>query len=475
MKTKTQIDKKQRRLQNYFSTVGLFIGLLLCITFTACEDFLEVEVPEAQLPSDEVYQNIETAEAALAGIYTKLRSETMLVGNSSGLHVLMGLYADELQYYGTPGTGLDAFQKHNIVPSLETVSTLWNSSYSIIYETNALLEGVSRSSALTEEEKDKLIGEALFIRGLTHFYLTNLFGAVPYIKTTDYIQNSEVSRLSQEEVIMEVKNDLIEAKSLLIETYLEGERIHPNKWAASAFLARVYLYNEDWAEAEAESSQVIGQTGIYVWEDNLNDVFVKESTAAIWQFKPAEEGSNTSEGSSFILVSAPPINVALNPGLVEAMENNDLRKTAWIGEVSDEQNTWYFPYKYKYRKNTGTSMEYAVILRLAEQYLIRAEARAQLSDYEGARQDINRIRLRAGLEETTANTQEELLKVIANERRFEFFTEYGHRWFDIKRTGEAAEVLEPIKPGWRPANILLPVPESELLINPNLRPQNPGY
>jgi hypothetical protein len=112
---------------------------------------------------------------------------------------------------------------------------------------------------------------------------------------------------------------------------------------------------------------------------------------------------------------------------------------------------------------------------MAEQYLIRAEARLKQGNIIGAQDDLNKIRVRAGLPITTAMTQEELKQAILDERRVEMFTEHGNRWFDIRRHGVVGEILSPIKPGWSPTNILLPIPEYELLINPNLLPQNPGY
>ena len=121
-------------------------------------------------------------------------------------------------------------------------------------------------------------------------------------------------------------------------------------------------------------------------------------------------------------------------------------------------------------------MEFSKIFRLGgEQYLIRAEARAMLGNISGAQADINIVRNRAGLADTSANTAEELKAAILQERRVELFTELGNRWFDLARTGTAADVLSSIKSGWRATDLLLPIPEAELLANPNLYLQNPGY
>ncbi|MDO5969574.1 RagB/SusD family nutrient uptake outer membrane protein, partial [Flavivirga aquimarina] len=123
----------------------------------------------------------------------------------------------------------------------------------------------------------------------------------------------------------------------------------------------------------------------------------------------------------------------------------------------------------------ANSEEYPVVFRLAEQYLIRAEARAELGKISEAQSDLNVIRNRAGLGNTTASTKEALRDAILDERQVELFTERGHRWFDLKRRGEAADVLAPLKPSWQDTDVLFPIPESELLLNPNLLPQNDGY
>jgi hypothetical protein len=120
--------------------------------------------------------------------------------------------------------------------------------------------------------------------------------------------------------------------------------------------------------------------------------------------------------------------------------------------------------------------ENSVILRLAEQYLIRAEARAQInSNLAGSQSDLNKVRNRAGLANTTATTQSTLLTAIANERKVELFGEFSHRWFDLVRTGQVNTVIGALKPTtWKPTAVLMPVPYSQILLNTNLI-QNTGY
>ena len=146
-----------------------------------------------------------------------------------------------------------------------------------------------------------------------------------------------------------------------------------------------------------------------------------------------------------------------------------------MGSVNDGTDTYYFPFKYKLDTNSGTSQEYSIIFRLDEQYLIRAEARVHLGKLAEAKNDINKIRQRATLTNTSSSTPEELSQAVLQERRVELFTEFGHRWFDLKRTGKAGTVLSVIKPAWKDRDNLLPLPASELLANSHLLPQNQGY
>ena len=137
-------------------------------------------------------------------------------------------------------------------------------------------------------------------------------------------------------------------------------------------------------------------------------------------------------------------------------------------------STLYYPFKYKVMSGTNLT-EYYITLRLAEQFLIRAEARAQQGNISGAKTDVNVIRTRAGLPNTTANDKGGLLNAIEQERRIELFAEWGHRWFDLKRTGRATTVLGSLKPAtWQPTDELWPIPQSQINLNPSLT-QNNGY
>jgi hypothetical protein len=144
----------------------------------------------------------------------------------------------------------------------------------------------------------------------------------------------------------------------------------------------------------------------------------------------------------------------------------------------------YYPNKYNIGQPNSAFMapprEYYVMLRLAEQYLVRAEAAANggPGGLASAIADLNVIRSRAGLPALPASLgKDQVLAAVAKERQTELFAEWGHRWFDLKRTGKAHTLLSaiPLKQPWAGDHQLLyPIPNTEISVNHFLT-QNPGY
>lgn len=245
------------------------------------------------------------------------------------------------------------------------------------------------------------------------------------------------------------------------------------------------MYTKDYTNAEAEASRLINNSTFQIAP--LNSVFLKTSTEAIWQLQAVGTGtnSNTGEGKLFILPAAGPSNsypVYLSNDVVNNFEAGDQRKTNWVGRDSVAPNAiYYYPYKYKIGAVNTTAQEYCTVLRLAEQYLIRAEARAMQGNLQGAINDVNYIRLMHGGLSTPLplpTSQSSAIATIIHERQVELFTEWGHRWLDLKRTKTAdalMSVVTPAKGGtWETTDQLYPIPQSELLKAPQLK-QNPGY
>src|SRR6218665_56068 len=228
--------------------IKIFICFQMLIAFgilmltVGCDSFVEVDLPSSQLSSATVFEESATANAAMTDVYAKMRDAGLLTGYGYGMHAALGVYADELDYYGTT-SGTTYFYTNTLLPNTGDLSLWWSSSYNQIYAANAVYEGVSNSTKLSQDVKDQLMGEALFVRGMVHFYLVNLFGDVPYITTTDHEQNQIVHRMPTAQVYAHIISDLETAQLLLPTNYIASDRMRPNRYAATALLARVYLYH----------------------------------------------------------------------------------------------------------------------------------------------------------------------------------------------------------------------------------------
>ncbi|WP_300439154.1 RagB/SusD family nutrient uptake outer membrane protein [Christiangramia sp.] len=465
---------------NLYLKIGLvFITSLLSLS---CEDFVEIDAPNDKLIRDEVFGSEETAKSALNGIYNQLFLTAFSNGARNSISVLSGLSGDNLENINTTNIFRMQFQENELTPDNPDNLDIWNSAYNMIYLTNSFIEGLVNSEEIASELKKQMEGEARFIRAFTYFYLVNLYGEVPLVLTTDYRANELAARTPVDEVYAQVIADLLIAKDLLSGEYQNGERFRVNSFAASALLARVHLYLEDWNMAETLSSQVINEQSTYQILEDANEVFLANSMEAIWQISPVGGGgmvTHTNEGALFIIDPFFSFfaSLELEEEFIGSFDETDNRLMSWVS--FDPGKEAYFPTKYKISYSTTFPIEeYSMVVRLAEQYLIRAESRAQEGNISGAIEDVDVIRQRAGLDlisETNPGiNQEQLLNLILEERRKELFTEWGHRWLDLKRTGKATQVLGSENPLWEATDILYPIPAEERMKNPNLS-QNVGY
>ncbi len=470
-----------------FQKIAFVSSFIFTVIPFGCTKFVQVDPPTTAITSATVFSDDLSAASAVTSIYINMMSyDGLLTSGGASISTLAGLTADELKNYSSDPTESQCYTNSMV----STNPHFWQELYNEIHVTNSVLDGLANSSGVSVPEKQQLNGEAKFMRAFLHFYGTNLFGDIPLVTTANYLTNNSISRSPQTEVYKQIIADLLDAQKLLSDNFvtpiggnITTERVRPNKWAATALLARTYLYTDSFFNAETQSSLVISNTSMFNL-DTLNGVFLANSNEAIWQMQPVQPGYNTFDGYHYILTSNPGSSmfpVALSTNLVQAFEPGDKRDSNWVGTyTSDSINYYYFPFKYKIGPPNANNpvQEYAMVLRLAEQYLIRAEARAQQNNLIGAASDLNIIRTRAGLPPTTAVNQVDLLNAINHERQVELFTEWGHRWFDLKRTGNVNSIMTVVTPqkggSWSPNWALFPIPQSEIVINANLT-QNPGY
>ncbi len=449
----------------------LFSSLVLTwfLLGTACKKFIEVDPPRTKLTTETVFENDETAKSALADVYSKVNSQ-----NSVGVSWLAALSSDEVTRSNY--AEYEQINQNLISPLNSQILDEWNGGYSAVYAANSLIEGLTASAGVSAGSKVQYIAEAKFLRAFVHYNLSALFGDIPYITTTDYRKNGLVSRNAVSEVLELIVRDLKEAREAMPVDFsnFNNERVRATSWAATTLLARVYLYQKNYAMAEAESERVISSP-LFVLRTELNDVFVKNSTEAIWQLMPSNGINYPNEPVLFNTPENLPGASRLQTVLLNAFEANDIRRIKWVGIGNGASG--YYALKYKSTQANTTVTEYTTMFRLAELYLIRAEARTKqgkLTGTESGKSDIDVIRQRAGLLATTVDTEAALMSAIEQERRVELFTEWGDRWTYLRHIGKIDAVLGLVKPYWKPTSALYPLPYGELLLNPNLK-QNPGY
>jgi hypothetical protein len=452
------------------------------LNFISCDKLVDIPAPINSITASQVFSNDNEASAAVAAIYSYMSlggQYSNLVFSNGGMTIYAGLSSDELSDF-YPGS--DQFLTNTLISGNTTPYTVfWQPAYFDIYMANAVISNLQGSTAVSVSTRNQLIGEAEFLRALCYFYLTNLYGDVPLVLSTDFHETALMARTPQSQVYNQIILDLHDAQNFLVSdfSYSNGEHTRANKWAAIALLARVYLYNQNWNGADSAATAVIN-SGIFslLSTDSLNQVFLANSNESILQFQTLDiRPWATAEGNSIA-----PSNPQGNPGyilqndLVASFEPGDQRFSAWVG-VELGNTTHYYPFKYKVRQgSTGNITEYYTVLRFAEQYLIRAEAEAKTGGASAAIADLNVIRSRAGLA-SLSDSATNVMDLVVQERRIELFAEWGHRWLDLKRWGTAVSTLDTIPSKGYNINtdqLLYPIPLSEIQSDPNLK-QNPGY
>lgn len=503
----------------YIKSLKLTIlASILVSMFMGCSKMVDVDLPHNSITEQGAYISNDQATSVIAGLYSQLMTNSgSPVFSNGSVTLYAGLSADELESYQGVANAVDfPFYSNKVLfDNSITSGTIWTPAYSVIFGCNAAIAGItnSPSAALDASSRKLLIGEAKFIRAFSYFYLVNLFGEIPMPLVTDFNQTAGISKSSVADVYAQVITDLKDAQANLPADFavsVSNERVRVNKWAATALLARVYLFNKDWANAEIQASSVISSPLFAL--GTLDNLFLKNSTETIFALKQnttkipfggtydANNFVPTVLFSSFSAANAAPLLASaetysaasalffpsynMTAKLASSFETGDLRRTkwtlSWISPTLPPYNSrmFYTANKYKVKAGSATAAnnEYYIVLRLAEQYLIRAEARANQSNLSGAAADLLPLRSRAGLTGIPITSQAQVLDAIAHERQIELFAEWGHRWLDLKRTGKAEAVLGiiPDKQPWNNNQLLYPIPPADIISNPKLN-QNPGY
>ncbi len=452
----------------------LLIGLVLLST--SCEVFDGLEpLPQQSLAADAAINNANDAESALTGAYSFLNQDAYY----GRMHPVYGAILSG--YMGsTSGTTRDiTFQSetNTVQPTDNTLGNSWDDMYEVANAATNVVERVgqlSDSDGFAGTRRSEIIAEAKFLRALAHFDALRFFGrfwdtgsdlGIPLRLEPGDAINAQLPRSSVNEVYTSIISDLddvIATGPAFSVPYL-GSQI-----AGKALKARVSLYRGDFAMAAQLADEVI-QSGQFALETNYADIYVNKLNSSELIFGMFASQTEGSDHSFFILSPSSPFGEGrYDYGPTDQFSSliaGDPRESASIGDTPDGLEVVKYP-------NITQSDDPTYIIRLADIYLVKAEAMIRSNgDLGEAREALNTVRERVGLDPVTSNDTGELLQIIQEERVKELAFEGSHEWFDAIRYGNIMQLKSTVT---NENQYALPIPEIEVDPNNEIT-QNPGY
>jgi len=487
-------------MKNIFN---ILIIIALTSLFVSCEKFLDLKplsegVAITNTTADSaLYADASEVEAALGGVYDDFRNEYYELD-----YFVNGDAQSDDAYAGADNPANFQIDDYAIDATNLNINRDWAYLYSMIGKANTVINNLEGVPGLSEDRKNEIKGEASFIRAFNYFQLVQLWGDVP-------LQLTEIKTISAE-LLPELYLIMFPPRALAKDVYEQiikdlelavqyapvsaPHKGYATKGAANAMLAKVYATStdyRDWSKVLTYCDAVIsGGYSLLENYDQLWDNSVENSSESIFEINYEGTPSSGNWGvNMFRGLDWKKFNIPSND-LVAAFdaEGDVIRKNASIiwQDVSGKWNdpNWpqtNYPFLNKWRDLSQPSPQNYIFIRLADIMLLKAEALNETGDVSGAKALVDQIRSRVNLPGTPANNQADMRLAIEKERRLELAFE-GHRWFDLKRTGRAVEVMNKVPTlngaGYRyninPNRLLWPIPQAELDKNVNLT-QNPGY
>lgn len=457
--------------------VLLLFPLALVLAGGSCKKFLTV-LPVNDVSDQVTIVDATSAETAVRGVYRSLAGGYAAEGGTGtgsyygGLFETFGyLGGDDIVWTGSQSV-IQQFIAHNVTADNGNLESVWTGIYQTINGANQVIAKVPQvvDPNFATGQQNQLTGEGYFIRALSYFDLARTWGGVPITltPTATATQKNNLPRSTLAQTWAQVLSDLDAADSLMSLPATQNP-VRANKETAWALKARYYLYQQDWADAEAYAGKVLADVSNYQlltpfnsWFQPASAVATRESVFELSYNATYQNGSRSNW--------QPPANGGTRqwaPGdsIVSLLTNPQIGggRSALVAQTST--GLWFGSLFYR---SPATDPSY--IIRISEVYLIRAEARAQQNELAGALSDLNSVRVRAGVPASTDSTQAALLLDIENENRVEFALE-PHRWFDLVRTGRAQAVLGITDP----TRLVFPIPAGEITLSNGVLKQNPGY
>jgi hypothetical protein len=442
------------------------LAICLSLTTLSCNDVLN-PTPVDLITDDQVLTDANSARVVLTSAYrdfANLGAPTIIAGD---------LTADNLIHNGT-FTQYREISGKDMSASNGSASSLWGVIYSMSYIASFLYEGLPNID-ISQSDFDEITASASFLRAYAYFVGAYTYGGIPIVTSTDVDANRAVPRATLDETLEFVESELLYALDKLPEqAFNAGEATNG---AVKALLARYYLFIENWTEAEKYATDVIegNGTAAYVLEEDFANAVSDFSTESILEIVySANDNPGTSTNFSINNLFVGRREIIPSIEVVLALQNDGGDRNVVLefdgANARGADNGWTIV-----RYGAFDNIQ---VLRLAEMYLIRAEARAQqdkISGSSSAVSDINVLRERASVPLIQGTSKNQMLLAVENERRMELCFE-GHRWYDLVRTGRAQSVMDEFTSNWTLKDELWPIPLREINNNPSLKDaQNPGY
>jgi hypothetical protein len=423
------------------------------ISLFSCE-ILDVEPPYDRVLAENAISDKRGLDAAINGVYDGMQSGAIVLDYL----VISDLAADNLEAVGSK---IDYITIDNNDPFSTNiyVEAVWNAHYDVINRANNILDNIGSIEGVSEAEANRAEAEMRTIRAICYFNLVRMYGGVPLRETAVSGASEEeifIGRASESETYGFIQNDLEVAETLLEGTG-RGNSVRIDEPTVKALLARLHLYQENWAEAEAYAKSVINNFGFELVEDYAS-IFDETNTSNEIIFQIDFLNDDDVNTIARWLLASGRYEAAATEDIYDLYDNQDLRASVSVGTAGGD----FFCNKYTGLQNDVDNL---IISRLSEMHLIAAEAINEQSyapDSE-AFDFLNEVRDRAALNELSnleATNQASLRDAIAEERRKELAFE-GHRWHDLVRTNRAQSTLEISNPN----KLIFPIPQSEIDTN----------
>lgn len=472
-----------RKLKNIALLIALGMASQSCT-----KDFLNVKSQEIVEAEDS--NTVFAPEAFVNGTYGMF-TDWQYGFSYLGLTEIISDNADKGSSPTDSGGDKEVLDNLTYTPSAGSFGSMWAHWYKAIGRATQSIEYTEKFGITDAAYKNRLIGEARFLRALNYFYLVRGWGDIPlqHIDLIERKPKAEVYKFIEEDLLFAIANLPLKSK------YASKDLGRATKGAAQGLLAKVYLYQEKWAESVAMAKEVVNSSE-YGLEPNYATIWRvttdngKESlfefqargeviAHGIRQYSETQGARGPSGwGWGFNTPSESLLNTYNNAG--DSIRRNATiifrGETLYDGRVvsASVENPRYNKKAYSSANagaaNTDKNIRY---LRLGEVYLILAEAANELNDSQTALQYLNLVRERVNLDKVTTTNQGDLRKLIWKERHLELAFEHD-RWFDLIRTKQAETVMRAVGKPFLPKHYLFPIPEAQLIQTPEMT-QNPGW